>query len=292
MQAAGLTERTLTLGPDTVHFWEGGARASPQAPTLVFVQGFGADALWQWVPQAESFARRHRVLVPDLLWFGGSSSTSRDFSLDHQARALLALLDRLEEARVQLVGISYGGLVSFQLAAAAPDRVARLVLVDSPGCAYRRADLDALLARFGKQQASDLFVPRTEADVDQLMALAYEDPPWVPGFAKRQVLAQLYGDHRDEKVALLDTLLASLDARPACERTARPTLLIWGRGDPVFPLEIGERLARALGEKATLEVIDAARHAPNLEHPERFDALLAPFLEAPVPPSPTPERAP
>ncbi|MCA9698241.1 MAG: alpha/beta fold hydrolase, partial [Myxococcales bacterium] len=43
------------------------------------------------------------------------------------------------------------------------------------------------------------------------------------------------------------------------------TLLIWGREDKVFPLEIGQRLARQL-RRAKLRIIDKAGHAPNLEH--------------------------
>jgi pimeloyl-ACP methyl ester carboxylesterase len=52
--------------------------------------------------------------------------------------------------------------------------------------------------------------------------------------------------------------------------------VVWGRQDPVFPLEIGERLAKALG--APLRVLEKARHAPNLEHPEEFNRILRGFL--------------
>ncbi len=283
MARAGLTQQVKTLGLDTVRFWAGG-QASPTQPTLVLVQGFGADALWQWTPQAETFAKTRRVIVPDLLWFGGSSSSSRDFSLEHQATALLALLDALGERQVDLVGISYGGLVSFQLASVAPARVRKLVLVDSPGCAYRRADLDAMLARFGKADATELFVPRTAADVEVLLALAYERPPWTPGFARKQVLGELYTRWAEEQRGLLESLTGSIESRPGCDQApALPTLLVWGRNDAVFPLELGERLAKKLGARARLEVIERARHAPNLEHPAAFDALLAPFLDAEAP---------
>lgn len=283
MQRAGLTLEVRTLGPDTVRFWAGGT-PSPTLPTLVLVQGFGADALWQWTPQAETFARTRRVVVPDLLWFGGSSSTSRDFSLEHQARALWALLDALGERQVDLAGISYGGLVSYQAASVAPERVRRLVLVDSPGCAYRRADLDAMLARFGKATAAELFVPRTAADVGALLALAYERPPWTPGFAREQVLGELYTRWAEEQRGLLESLTGSIESRPGCDQApAIPTLLVWGRNDAVFPVEIGERLVKGLAPRATLKVIEKARHAPNLEHPAAFDALLAPFLDAAEP---------
>ena len=65
-----------------------------------------------------------------------------------------------------------------------------------------------------------------------------------------------------------------LEARPV---TARARVqVIWGRDDPVFPLAIGERLASSL--KVKIEVIDRARHAPNVEHPELFNRMLRKFL--------------
>ena len=58
----------------------------------------------------------------------------------------------------------------------------------------------------------------------------------------------------------------------------KPVLLVWGRGDPVFPLEQGERLAHYAGPHARLVIIEDAAHAPNLEHPEAFERAVAPFL--------------
>lgn len=75
------------------------------------------------------------VTVPDLLWFRGSSSSDRDFSLEHQVRTLVALLDEQDERQVDLVGIFYGSLAAYELAARHLERVRRLVIVDSPGCA-------------------------------------------------------------------------------------------------------------------------------------------------------------
>ena len=66
--------------------------------------------------------------------------------------------------------------------------------------------------------------------------------------------------------------LSQLDTRPGA--ITQQTLLIWGRHDQVFPLEIGERLAGDLGDLATLRVIDDARHAPNLEHPGLVSSWL------------------
>lgn len=272
MRDAGMTSADVRIGTDTVRYWEGG-----HGPTVLLVHGFGASATWLWYPQVEDLARDHRVILPDLLWFGDSSSTDRDFSLDHQVHMVEALLDKLGAREADVVGVSYGGLVAHELASDRPAAVRHLVLVDTPGRAYTREDYRLLCQRFGVDHLGKVLVPRSPHGVEILLGLAYFDPPWVPGFALEQTLTTLYATFRDERVALLDSLLSNMDsllARPVTLR-ARP-LVVWGRDDPVFPLPVGERLAFSL--KAPMRIVEHARHAPNLEHPEEFNRILRDFL--------------
>ena len=272
MREAGLAAADVKLGPDSIHYWSGG-----KGPTVLLVHGFGASGMWLWYPQVEDLARDHRVILPDLLWFGDSRSDDRDFSLDHQVKMVEALLDRLGECEADVVGVSYGGLVAHELASDRAGAVRSLILVDTPGRAYTREDYRLLCERFHVPHLGQVLVPRTPEGVEILLGLAYFDPPWTPAFAREQALTSLYASYRDERVALLDALLQNMDgllARPVTLR-ARP-MVVWGRQDPVFPLEIGERLAAGL--KAPLRVLENARHAPNLEHPDEFNRILRGFL--------------
>jgi pimeloyl-ACP methyl ester carboxylesterase len=272
MRAAGLEPATVRLGADTVHYWAGG-----HGPTVVLVHGFGGSAEWLWFPQADDLAKDHRIIMPDLLWFGDSRSDQQDFTIDHQVRALEALLDRLDAREADVVGVSYGGLVAHELASDRAASVRHLVLVDTPGRVYTREDYRLLCRRFHVDHLGRVLVPSDADGVSQLLGLAYFDPPWVPGFALEQTLTALYAPYRQERAALLDGLLDNIDAieaRPVT-LTAR-TMVVWGRQDPVFPLEVGERLATRL--RAPLRVVESARHAPNLEHPDTFNRILREFI--------------
>lgn len=272
MRASGLAAADITLGADRIHYWSGG-----RGPTVLLVHGFGASAEWLWYPQVADLAKDHRVIVPDLLWFGESHSDDRDFSIDHQVHAVEALLDKLGEREADVVGVSYGGLVAHELASDRPAAVRRLVLVDTPGRVYTRADYDTLCRRMHVDHVGRVLVPRDPQGVETLLSLAYFNPPWIPDFALEQTLTSLYASYREERVALLDALLDNMDrlkARPVTLRAR--SMVIWGRQDPVFPLEVGERLAQSL--HAPIRVIDDARHAPNLEHPEAFNRILRGFL--------------
>jgi len=275
LRRLGLTDATMTLEDGAeIQYWAGG-----EGPPVLLLHGFGAEAIWQWHHQVEALIKDHRVLVPNLLWFGRSKCPRRDFSLQHQARSVVEFLDRLGEDRVDAAGISYGGMVLYMLGAAFPERLGRAVIVDSPGLEYSRADYDALLARFEVPDLSRLLVPESTADVQRLIDLAYFRPPATPEFARKQVLTTLYKDHGPERALLLETAVDAMDELLATtEELKAETLLIWGDHDEVFPVELGRRLAARLN--ARLEVIEDAKHAPNIEHPARVNALLVEFLSA------------
>jgi len=271
---AGMHESNPRLGRDRLHVWRGGAGAP-----LLLLHGFGASAIWQWHPQLAAFTRSRDVVMPDLLWFGGSTSSDRDASLDHQTRAVVALLDEIGLAQVDVVGLSYGGLVAYDLAGRHSDRVRRLVLVSSPAHTWTESDRNGLLARFGIDSLADLFIPDSAWAIRTLLAIATRRPPWLPAWAARQAIATLYDPHRVAQTAALehlphDTTRLARDVHRPCA----PTLLVWGSEDPVFPLAIAHRLRRDLG--AQLVAFDRARHLPNAEIPKRFSEVVLRFLDS------------
>ncbi|MFT5686474.1 MAG: pimeloyl-ACP methyl ester carboxylesterase, partial [Myxococcota bacterium] len=163
----GLEERTLVTGEHTVRYWIGG-----QGPPVLLIHGFGGDGLSTWTGQLDDFTAEHTVIVPDLLWFGASHSTTEP-TLTHQAAAQLALLDELGLSQVDVVGISYGGFITLRLHQLAGERLRRLVIVDSPGPLFSDEDADALADRFGVDDPEALFVPQTPEAVGALIGLAY-----------------------------------------------------------------------------------------------------------------------
>ncbi|MBI5546904.1 MAG: alpha/beta hydrolase [Deltaproteobacteria bacterium] len=275
-RSAGLSQRQAVLGEDTLSFWDGGS-GSP----ILLVHGYGPNAVWHWNEQVTLLGRNHRLIVPDLLWSGSSTSVRKDYGIHHQTAALLALLDRLGVERVDVVGLSYGGFVAWMLAAYHPERVNRLVMIGSPGATYTSADMKALCERERVENAADLFAPRTVAGVRRVLALGFQDPPWIPDFAARQAVEELYEKRRTEARAVMDAALAELERAASIPTPTAPTLLIWGEKDLVFPLSLSDRVLRRLEGRAKRVVVGATRHAPNLERPERVNVLLRDFLAPP-----------
>ncbi len=276
---AGMKRVQVPIPGGEIHAWVTPSPRRRENPPLLLVHGFGADASWQWEGQVRAFARRHRLIVPDLLFFGDSHTTSADRSLDVQVDALLRLLDACGVDEIDVVGISYGGLVAYALAHFHPGRVKRLVLVSSPGPMMRSADYDELLARWEVDSIQELLLPQTAEDVKRLMKVAWHQPPWVPAFALRDARRRLFAWREQEKAELLEelrNLLREIQHQPL--QVSQPSLLVWGREDRVFPLEIASRLQAFLAPSSLLHVIEEAAHAPNLERPKEFNRVVMEYL--------------
>lgn len=279
-EAAGLRAERFVLPSANLHVWHGG---NAQGRPLLLLHGFGADGLWGWVPQS-ALARDHRLIVPDLAWFGRSEGTRGAWDTRDQAAAMVELLDALDVDEVDVAGISYGGFVALELAAGWSKRVRRLILIDSPGHTYTLDDYHDMLARLSLESVADLVVPESARDVKRLVKLAWFRAPPVPSFVARDVFAHMFQAHRDEKVRLLDALLARAAKNdPTSYHIPQRTLILWGDRDPLFPLPLAHRLAAAIGPEASVEVVRDASHAPNLEHPARFVKSIRAFLAAPEP---------
>ena len=85
--------------------------------------------------------------------------------------------------------------------------------------------------------------------------------------------------NRDEQLGLLDDLLQELSTHVSPEVWLnKPTLLIWGEHDELFPLEVARRAEALPGGPARVQVISRAAHMPNLEFPSEVSDLLIDFL--------------
>jgi pimeloyl-ACP methyl ester carboxylesterase len=218
-------------------------------PPVVLVHGLGGSGRW-WGRTAPALARSHRVIVPELPGFGYGIGTAQ-FRLDEAPDLLDALLRRLGVARASLVGHSLGALACAALAARAPERAERLVMIAPP---VRTAGRSVL--------ANALPALRTIARL--------------PPAAAATVLSDVVGR---SPVALLRAAGELLVIEHAADlaRIRAPTLLLWGDRDVLVPVSGARELAERIGG-ARLRVIRGAGHVPMLDRPDAVVAELTAFL--------------
>ena len=176
-------------------------------------------------------------------------------------------VDTLRLERVDLAGLSMGGWITLAFTAESPDRVRRLVLMDSAGMNFTPSfDLR-------------LFTPRTTGDVEALARLLTPRPPRVPAFINRDVLRVL----REESWVIQRTIDNMMAGRELLDGklgdVTMPVLLIWGKQDVVTPVFVGEAMHREMPQ-SLMVVLDGCGHITPIECHGRVLAEMQRFLDA------------
>jgi poly(3-hydroxyoctanoate) depolymerase len=219
-----------------------------------------------------------QTIAVDAPGTGGSTRYSRPRRMPGLARTLERLLDALEHDQVDVLGVSFGGLLAQQLAHQAPRRVRRLILAATgagvaglggvPGSP--RALLTLATPRryhsrdYYRRVAGSLYGGEARRDPDALLhgsVAPFSEPPSALGY-----MAQLYA-------------ISFWTAVPWLWRLPQPTLVLAGDDDPIVPTINGHILTRLI-PKARLRIIHRAGHLFLLERPAEVAALVAEFLAA------------
>ncbi|MBA0863365.1 hypothetical protein Goshw_020008, partial [Gossypium schwendimanii] len=245
---AGLRSIRTDLGEGTVmHCWVPKCHNASR-PNLLLVHGFGANAMWQYGEHLRHFTSRFNVYVPDLIFFGESYTTRSERTESFQAQSLMKLMEAHGVPRMSLVGISYGGFVGYSMAAQFPEKMEKLVLCCAGVCLEEKDLEEGLFNVSDLNEALSILLPQTPERLRDLIKFSFAKPigKWVPSF-------------------FLSDFIDSL-------------LIIWGEEDKIFPLELGYRLKRHVGEEAKIVVIKNAGHAVNIEKSKDFMKHLKSFL--------------
>jgi pimeloyl-ACP methyl ester carboxylesterase len=232
----------------------------------------GAHDRHDWDDLRSLLPPRLRSIAPDWPAHGESPAGSGAATAMRFADVAEELVERLAPEGAVVVGNSVGGFAAARLAIRRPQLVRGLVLVDSGGFLGRPPQVRAFCALMAQPRflraiypwfANRYMRPRSEADRrvrDRGIATTREDPGL-------RAVSELWGSFASPEH----------DLRAEAASIAAPTLLVWGKRDPVIPLKVGRRLATAI-PGAELAVFDTG-HAPQVSDPEGFAARLIPFAE-------------
>ena len=255
---------------------------------LLLVHGRGgAGALF--APILAALAAHRRVIALDLPGWGLSEKPPFTGHTAEDALAIwrggvLGLLDALSLDRVDLLGHSMGGFTALSVALEHPERVRRLVLVDSGGLGVNvQFDVrlyfwlvpERLHRRLGRRFFT--YVLRRDNPRAALMSAALLDFAYavqsqaevIPsGAAASNAWVNLWGVH--------------LDLRRRLREVDLPVLLLWGDRDRLTPYTDALKAARRL-PYGRLVAFTGCGHTPYQERPDDFARVLLMWLDgAPV----------
>lgn len=208
---AGLREQLIEIEPGTyMNFWVPKeiiqskpntvspispnvkrTKSKKPKPPVVLIHGFASEGIITWQFQFGVLLTNYALYIPDLLFFGKSTTTSLDRSPDFQASCIARGLTKLGVERCDAVGFSYGGMVAFKLAELYPDLLRSLVI---SGSVITMTDSinEASLKRLGATSSAELLMPETVPRLKDLLSISMHKKLWLP--------QRLYKDYLEVRI--------------------------------------------------------------------------------------------
>ncbi len=257
----------MSTYPSILHY-----KTSGTGPAMVILHGLlGSGDNWNSI--AKSYTDQYQVILPDLRNHGRSFHTD-EMSYQLMAGDVVALLDHLDLDDCVLIGHSMGAKVAMQLASDHPERVSRLVVVDSVPWAFKKSH-DTILRALAD---SDISAYRSRSEIDKALSHHFAEPG-LRYFLMKNIGRD--GDTYKWKMNITSLLHHYGDIVASLNLPERaypyPTLFLAGAESDYVPMDSLERLL-PIFPKAELTHIPSAGHWVHADAPDELKRHLSTFL--------------
>jgi 3-oxoadipate enol-lactonase len=243
-------------------------------PAVVLVHGHPFNRS-MWAPQLAALTDRFRVIVPDLRGYGDSPVTPGTVPMAELAADVSHLLDGKGIATAAAVGLSMGGLVVMELAAAQPDRWWAYGFIATTAARITETERAARLA-----SARTLDEQGMKPVADEMAARLFGPSPG-PGL-EAAIMAMMLATNPAGAAAAVRGRAERPDYQPVLSALRAPALVCTGDHDSYSTAEITRELAGCLPAPEVV-LLAGAGHMPNLERPGEFNEHLLSFLTRALP---------
>jgi haloalkane dehalogenase len=276
--------QTLDVDGGAMHYIDEG-----NGEPILFVHG---SAAWSFAYRNVISALQpdYRCIAPDHIGFGLSAKPANwGYRFADHGRNLAALIDHLGLERFTLVVHDVGGPIGLSYALERPERVARLLILNTFGWSLegKFALAPGPIAALMRSPVGRLFITRFNSELRVLIPLVFGDRRKLTPAVYRQYLAPLARmEDRHGLFAFAEQVFAGsawcdgLWARRAA-LAEKPAAIVWGMRDPLFGRRFLARWREALPE-AEVTMLPKAGHFVQEEEPAAVAEALRRLLAAPV----------
>lgn len=228
---------------------------------VLLLHGWGREAA-TFQPVFEWLAQSHKVYALDLPGFGKSQVPPTAWDSSDYAQFVTAFLEKFGIPKAHLIGHSFGGRISIILSAEHPEKVDKLILVDSAGIKPKRTAKYYLRVGIAK--------------VGKLLRRCGKFGVHLANAMSARVGSKDYQDAGEMRATLVKVV--NQDLRSLLPRISASTLLIWGENDKETPVSFGEIMEKEIPD-AGLVVLKEAGHFSYLDKFPEFRRIVASFLK-------------
>lgn len=276
-----IESKFVNVGKIKTHYLKAGVGDQ----VIVLLHGGGLDfAQLSWELLMPELAGKARVIAPDFPGYGQSDKPDVTFDLAFYGEFFSQFMDALQISKADLVGISMGGAISLGYTLHHPERVSKLVLVDSYGL-QRKTPFHKLSYMFVNipgvraltywsiksrpmiRYSLKMILKRTGSVTDELVEKVYQQL-LIPG------VTRAFSDFQNAELTWDGLKTVYMDRLGEIKAK---TLIIHGEKDTLVPLE-ASREAHGLIKDSELKIMEGCGHWPQRDNPEEFNKLVSEFL--------------
>jgi pimeloyl-ACP methyl ester carboxylesterase len=253
--------RTAHIGGREVLYYTAG-----WGEPLVVIHGGGSDAR-AWWNNIRVLAEKYTVYAPDLPGYGGSQKLDGNYYVPELTQFIDEFALSLGLKKFYIMGHSLGGAVALNYTLKFPQKIRKLVLVDSlclgreVGLWLRFFSIPAIVSSLGAVVGGILNMI--------VWILKMVNPfNYILPFTQASVAVGVHISSFKEQTFILEQRLPELKI---------PTLVVWGAKDPVVPVTQAYRACKTIPD-CQIEVFRKSGHNPNREELKKFSKLLFGFL--------------
>lgn len=252
-------------------------RDEGQGMPIVLLHGTAAS-LHTWDDWTQTLQKQYRVIRLDLPAFGltGPNAT-HDYSLENYSNFLNEFLNQLAIDSCYLAGNSLGGAIAWYHAAAYPQRVKKMVLLNPAG--YVSGSKKPFVFRLAATPVLNQiirYVSPKSFIAHNLQQVYFDDSKIAPGLVDRYFELTLRTGNR---TAFIERVKSQRkDQTERLKQIQCPTLILWGKEDTWIPVAHGQRFVEDL-PNAELVVMEETGHVPMEERPTESLVPVLTFLK-------------
>ncbi len=278
----------------TLHYAACGA-----GPLILFVHGF-PEFWYEWKDQLAEFGEDHRAVAPDMRGYNLSSKPAEvsAYRAKHLVEDLRLLIDHLGAQRCVMVAHDWGGAIAWNFAAAHPERLEKLVIINAPHPAIFSRELrhnpaqqaaSAYMNLFRSDKAERVLSENDYARLARMTVEAWgasggsateEDRrAYIAAWSQPGALTGGLNWYRASPLYPPEAAGAALPPQldPALFRVSVPTLVIWGERDEALLIANLDGIETLVEDLRIVRIPDGSHWVVH-EQPARVNALIREFL--------------
>lgn len=225
---------------------------------VVLLHGWGSNISY-WLSVVKNFSSKYRYYLLDLPGFGGTKDLKNNSNLPDYTQFVINFIQKLNLKKVTLIGHSFGGQISVDLAIKRPDLLDRLILISPAAVRTRSLVVKSKIALTKILKLPLKLLPTTASKF--ILSLYTPNEYVIANQYQKSILRQIL----------------KYDLKPKVHLIKVKTNIIWGSEDHTIP-NMGKFLVENIPQ-SHLHVLYSVGHLPHLTHPQKLTSTLNKILD-------------